>query len=155
MTHEYLLWIAALAYGAHIVEELVFDWRNWARSTLRLPAEWHEFYVFNAFVVLYGVISAIIGWKLPILSLSFLAFMIINTIFFHMVPFLKGKRFSPGLITSIVLFIPIASWCYYGAVSDNVLSANTIIISIVLGAFIMAYPIILQRLKTKSFFQQN
>ncbi len=155
MSHEYFLWIATLAYGLHIVEELLFDWRGWARGFLKLPAEWNEFYVFNAVVVLYGCVSAIIGWKCPMIALSYPAFMLINVFFFHIFPVLKSKRFSPGLLSGIVLFIPIASLSYYGAKMDHIISFNAIIISTLIAAFFMAYPIILQRLKTKPFFEQN
>lgn len=154
MSHEYFLWIATLAYGIHIIEEMLFDWRGWARGFLKIPAEWNEFYVFNAFVVLYGCISAIIGWKSPIISLSYPAFMLVNAIFFHILPVIVSKRFSPGLFTGIVLFLPIAGLAYYGAWLDNVISTQSIVFSTLIGTFLMLYPIILQKLKTKPFFQQ-
>lgn len=152
---EYFLWIAVLAYGIHIIEEMLFDWRGWARGFLKIPAEWNEFYVFNAFVILYGCISAIIGWKCPILALSFPAFMLVNAIFFHIVPVIVSKRFSPGLFTSIVVFLPIAVLCYYGAGIDHVVSTKVILFSTVLGIAIMLYPILLQKLKTRPFFSQQ
>jgi hypothetical protein len=155
MSHEYFLWIATLAYGLHIVEELLFDWRGWSRGYLKMQTEWNEFYVFNVVVVLYGCVSAIIGWKCPMFALSYPAFMLINVVFFHIFPVLKSKRFSPGVLTGVLLFIPIASLSYYSASIDHVISSNAIIISTLVAAFIMAYPIILQRLKTKPFFQQN
>lgn len=154
MSHEYFLWIATLAYGLHIIEEMLFDWRGWARGFLKLPAEWNEFYVFNAFVILYGCISAIIGWKYPIISLSFPAFMLVNAIFFHLLPVMVSRRFSPGLFTALVLFVPIAGLTYYGASIDNVISIKSISISTLFGVIIMAYPIALQKLKTKPFFRQ-
>ncbi|MBP2645121.1 MAG: hypothetical protein H6Q75_561 [Firmicutes bacterium] len=154
MSHEYILWIATLAYGLHIVEEMLFGWRAWARSFLKIPAEWNEFYVFNAVVILYGCVSAIVGWKCPALALSYPAFMIINLVFFHIIPTLKSGKFSPGLITAIVLFAPIATWAYYGASVDNIISNQSIAISTLIGILFMAYPIILQKLKTKPFFQQ-
>ncbi|HBE76909.1 MAG TPA: HXXEE domain-containing protein [Firmicutes bacterium] len=155
MSHEYFLWIATLAYGLHIVEELLFDWKGWARGFLKLPAEWNEFYVFNGVVILYGCVSAIIGWKCPMIALSYPAFMLINVFFFHIFPVLKSKRFSPGLLSGIGLFIPIASLTYYGAGMDHVISSKVLIISTLFAAFVMAYPIIFQRLKIKAFFRQN
>ncbi|AGF55584.1 HXXEE domain-containing protein [Clostridium saccharoperbutylacetonicum] len=156
MVHEYFLWIATLAYGLHIVEEMVLDWRGWARGFLKLPAEWNEFYVFNAVVILYGCISAIIGWKCPMIALSYPALMLINTVFFHLLPVLKSGRFSPGLFTALILFVPIAALTYYGASVDDVISIKSIVFSTVFGIIFMAYPITLQILKTKPFFlQQN
>lgn len=155
MSHEYFLWIATLAYGVHIVEEMLFNWRGWARGYLNLPAEWNEFYVFNAIVVLYGCVSAVIGWKCPMLALSYPAFMLVNAVFFHLIPTLRSGRFSPGLITALLLFIPIASLTYYGASIDQVISVKSVAYSTLIGIIFMAYPIILQKLKTKPFFQQS
>jgi hypothetical protein len=154
MTHEYFLWIATLAYGLHINEELLFNWRGWARGFLKLPAELNEFYVFNAFVVLFGAISAIIGWKCPALALAFPAFMLINAVFFHIFPVIIGRRFSPGLFTAIILFLPIAPLSYYGAFLDQSLKKNDIIISFVIGTLIMLSPIIIQKTKNRPFFRQ-
>ncbi len=39
MTLATLAWLAMAAYAAHILEEYTFDWRNWARAVLGLPAE--------------------------------------------------------------------------------------------------------------------
>jgi hypothetical protein len=108
----------------------------------------------NAVVVLFGCISAIIGWKCPAIALAYPAFMLINTIFFHVLPVLKSRRFFSGLLTALLLFIPVASLVYYGAGIDRVISIKSITFSIIIGIFFMAYPIILQKLKTKPFFQQ-
>ena len=153
MSHEYFLWIATLAYGLHIIEEMVLDWRSWARGFMKLPAEWSEFYVVNAVVILFGCVSAIIGWKCPMIALSFPALMLVNTVF-HLVPVIKSRRFSPGLFTALVLFAPIAALTYYGASIDHVISIKSIAFSTLFGVMFMAYPITLQILKTKPFFRQ-
>lgn len=155
MTYEYVLWFGTLAYGLHIIEETLFNWRGWARGFLKIPAEWNEFYLFNTFVVLYGCISAIIGWKCPSLALSYPAFMLINAIFFHLIPVVVSKRFSPGLITSIAIFLPVSFAIYYGAWMDNAISGQNLVLSTIIAILIMMYPIVLQKLKNKKFFQQE
>jgi hypothetical protein len=154
MSHEYILWIATFVYGLHIMEEHALDWRGWARGVMKMPAEWSEFYVVNAVVILYGSVASCIGWRCPSVALSFPALMLINTIF-HFIPVLKTRRFSPGLFTAILLFIPIGGMVYYDAVLDHVLSMWTIIFSTIIGVLFMAYPLTLQKLKTKSFFRQQ
>jgi len=151
---SYFLWLSTLVYGLHIVEEMLFDWRGWARGFLRIPAEWNEFYVFNAFVVLYGSICAIIGWDCPALALSFPAFMLINALLFHVIPTIVSRRFSPGTLTAVVLFLPVAILAYKSAMSVRVISPNTLILSALIGACIMFYPIVLQKLKLKACFKQ-
>jgi hypothetical protein len=34
-----------------LLEEFVFDWRNWARAVIGLPVEWRDFYITNSVVV--------------------------------------------------------------------------------------------------------
>jgi hypothetical protein len=155
MNHEIWLWVATAAYGLHALEEFMLDWKDWANNVLKLPVDWPIFYVVNALVVVLGIIASIIGWRLPALSLAFPALMLINAVFFHILPFVVKKKFSPGLISAVVLFLPIGTWLFYGADKDGVLTTTTAIIAVVLGAGLMAYPIILLKVKDKPFFRQG
>lgn len=47
MTLTDLIWLSTACYGLHILEEYQLDWRGWARTALRLPVEWSDFYVFG------------------------------------------------------------------------------------------------------------
>jgi hypothetical protein len=87
--------------------------------------------------------------------LAFPALMLINAVFFHILPFVVKKKFSPGLISAVVLFLPLGTWLFYGANRDGVLTTTTAIIAVALGAGLMAYPIILLKLKDKPFFKQG
>ena len=153
MNHEIWLWVATAAYGLHALEEFMLDWKTWANKVLKLPVDWPTFYVVNSLVVVLGIIAAAIGWRLPALSLAFPALMLINAVFFHMLPFVVKKKFSPGLISAVCLFLPLGSWLFYGASRDGVLTTTAAIIAFALGAGLMAYPIILLKLKDKPFFQ--
>ena len=53
-----LLWLCVAAYGIHVLEEYMFNWRAWARHVLKLPAEWNDFYITNALVIVLGIVSA-------------------------------------------------------------------------------------------------
>jgi len=155
MNHEIWLWVATAAYGLHALEEFMLDWKDWANNVLKLPVDWPIFYVVNALVVVLGIIASAIGWRLPALSLAFPALMLINAVFFHILPFIVTKKFSPGLISAVVLFLPIGSWLFYGADKDGVLTTTIAIIAVALGAGLMAYPIILLKVKDKPFFKQG
>ena len=155
MNHEIWLWVATAAYGLHALEEFMLDWKDWANNVLKLPVDWPIFYVVNALVVVLGIIASTIGWRLPALSLAFPALMLINAVFFHILPFIVKKKFSPGLISAVVLFLPIGTWLFYGADKDGVLTTTTAIIAVALGAGLMAYPIILLKVKDKPFFRQG
>ena len=53
-------------------------------------------------------VAAIVAPRWPTLALGFAGLMLINATFFHVAPFLWTRgRFSPGLITAVVLFLPL------------------------------------------------
>jgi len=156
MTHIYILWIATFAYAIHIVEEFTFDWKNWALNVLKLPVSWAHFAVVNGIVIVLGASCAEVGWSCPGYALSFPALMLINATFFHVMPFVGTKgRFSPGLGTAVLLFYPIALWSFYGAYLDGVLSVANVIIAFVLGALLMASPIVMLKLRLRPYFNQE
>jgi hypothetical protein len=153
MTLQTLAWLSMAAYAAHVMEEFTFDWRNWARAVIKLPVEWSDFYVTNAVVISLGIAQAELAPTLPLAPLMFASLMLINAVFFHILPFIRmGGRFSPGLVTAILLFFPagIAVWREAGVVVDW----TTITLAILGGAALMAYPIIMLNLRDKPYFRQ-
>ena len=155
MTHEHVLWIATAAYGFHMVEETVYNWHGWVRRVLKLQAEWSEFYMVNGVVFVLGLSCAMVGWRLPAFALAFPAFMLVNAILFHILPTIVTRIFSPGVITAVVLFLPVGTWAYWGALRDGVLDTAAIVVSGVLGFILMLFPIVLQMTKRKPFFRQD
>jgi len=148
-THAFVLWLMLFAYALHILEEHTLNWLGWARSTLRLDLNWTDFYVTNAVVVVSGICTAIIGWRLPEVSLTFPALALVNALLFHIGPTLVRRRFSPGTITAVLLFLPVGIWSYYGAYLDGALTIQIGVVSALGGAVLMAYPIVLLRLKRR------
>ena len=147
-----LMWLCLSAYGLHVLEEFVFDWRNWARKVLHLPAEWGDFYITNSLVIVIGIVAAEIAPVLPAVALGFPALMLINAACFHVAPFaLMRGRFSPGLITPVLLFFPLA----IAAFSAAAVGIKAITLAFGVGALLMAIPIIFLKLKTKPYFDQT
>jgi hypothetical protein len=152
MSHEHYLWIAVAAYCLHILEEYELNWRDWAQNVLRLPVEWGSFYVVNALVVVLGVCCAAVGWRETWFGLAFPALMLVNATLFHVLPTVTTRVYSPGLASALALFYPVAGWAYYGAWVDGTLTAKAAIISGVLGAGLMATPIVLLKIKGRKAF---
>jgi hypothetical protein len=137
-TGEFVFFVLVLAYGWHILEEFNYNWKDWAGQTFGFDTNWAHFYVVNSFVIIFGFSAGIIGWKLPDVSLMFPAFALTNAIFFHILPLIMSRRFSPGLFTGVVLFIPVSLWIYWSAYIDGVLTIQGTVISLIGGASIMA-----------------
>ena len=155
MTLTALLWLATGCYAIHMLEEYQLDWRDWAREALGLPVEWSDFYVTNAIVVVLGIVAAnLTAW--PGIALGFAALMLINATFFHVLPMIVMRgRYSPGVFTAVVLFYPAGIACYWRAAADGTLTASALLGSIMIGALLIASPIVLLRIKDKSYFRQT
>jgi len=155
MTLTELSWLALAAYTLHILEEFSLDWRDWARAVIGLPVEWSDFYLTNAAVVVLGIVQAQLAATLPLIPLSFAALMLINATFFHVAPVVLTRgRFSPGLATAVALFYPVAGAIYLRAAADGV-GTGMMLASVAIGAALMAYPIVLLRLRGEGYFRQT
>jgi hypothetical protein len=149
-----LIWLATASYALHILEEYQLNWRDWARAVIKLPVEWSDFYVLNSLVVVFGIVAANLAASSPGIALAFPAVMLVNATVFHVLPTLQTDgRFSPGLISAVVLFYPVATACYWHAARDGVGPA-ALIGSLVLGAVLMACPIVLLKIKNRPYFRQ-
>src|SRR5580765_783461 len=155
MTSEYVLWITLAAYGLHILEEYELNWRDWARNVLKLPVDWNSFYVVNSLVVVLGGCCAMVGWRRPEFVLSFPAVMLTNATFFHVLPVLATRIFSPGVVTAVALFYPVGGWAFYAAWTDNALNVQVAIVSAILGATLMACPVVLLKIRHFSVFRYD
>jgi hypothetical protein len=68
---------------------------------------------------------------------------------------LTRGRFSPGLITAVVLFYPIGIACYWRASHGGTLRMRALVGSLVLGALLMAMPVVLLKIKNIRYFRQD
>jgi hypothetical protein len=151
-----LIWLATASYALHILEEYQLNWRDWARSVIGLPVEWSDFYVVNSLVIVLGIVAANVAASWPGIALALPALMLINATFFHVLPVIRtGGRFSPGLFTAILLFYPVGLSCYWRAHADGALGAVSLIGSLVLGALLMASPVMLLKIKDRRYFRQD
>ncbi len=89
---------------------------------------------------------------LPAIALSFPALMLINATFFHVAPFVWTRgRFSPGLITAVLLFFPLG----IRAIQTSGVNSKGFALAFGIGAVLMATPIIFLKLKAKPYFDQT
>lgn len=151
-----LAWLALAAYAAHILEEYSLDWRNWARAVIGLPVEWADFYVTNAVVVVLGIAQAELAPTFALGPLTYAALMLINATFFHVLPFVRTKgRYSPGLTTAVVFFYPLGIAMFAQAHAEGRLSYGIALAAVVAGALLMAFPVVLLKIKSRPYFRQT
>jgi hypothetical protein len=142
-TGERGLWVLAGASGLHVAEEYILDWRSWAGGLSGLNLTWELFWIGNGAFLLFAVVAATIGWRHVTISLSLPSLTLINGVFFHIGPTLVLGRISPGVITSVALYVPIGTWVLWRARREGVLSARVLATSFALGTAIMVLPFLL------------
>ena len=81
---------------------------------------------------------AMVGWKAAGFSLGLAALALINAIGFHVLPSLRAGAPNPGLFTAAALYVPIGIWAYVAASSDDRLSFGAFVLSVLVGATVMA-----------------
>jgi hypothetical protein len=153
MSHlQIMLWLCVAAYGMHVLEEFVFDWRNWSQQVLHLPTRWEDFYITNCLVIVVGIVAVEIAPEYPSVALGFPALMLINATFMHVFPFLRKKgRFSPGLITAVLCFWPLGTYTMLA----TELNVRVVVTAFAVGAALLATPIGFLLLKNRPYFDQT
>jgi hypothetical protein len=150
MSLTILAWLAVGAYALHILEEHILGWFTWARKPMNLSMEWSTYTTIEIVLLVLGAIAAMLAPALPVLALAFIALLLINVTFFHLVPmFISGGQFSPGAISGVLLFYPIGYFAYAG----GGLSAAVLLWSIVIGAAVILWPVLLLKLKSQPYFR--
>ena len=153
MNLNLIFWIAFVAYALHIIEEFTYDWKTWAQKNLKFDINWNTFYVTNIIVLFIGIACAEVGWAHPTFSLIFPALMLSNALFFHILPYIRSeKKFSPGMITALFLFLPIGITCFHTAVNLRV-QTRSLFIAAGAGVLLMAFPVFLIKTKNLDFFK--
>jgi hypothetical protein len=148
-----VLWILVAASALHVVEEHALGWQGWAAGWLGdrfgVKPTWMDFWPTNGFLIVIGISAAAVGWRAPGFALALPAALLINAVFFHVLPSLTARRPNPGLFTAVSLYLPIGVWAYAAAGDDGVLDAGTLVLSLVLGAAVMASVIVILALKAR------
>lgn len=111
--------------------------------------EWTEFFVANFAVIILGICCSVVGFSCPVFAYLFVGLATVNALVAHIGTTIIKRKFSPGVITSIVLFLPICTWAYIVAHQKGILTVPFILISLVGGFIIMSFPIVLQLIKLK------
>jgi hypothetical protein len=151
MSLTVLAWLAVAAYALHVVEEHILGWYDWARKTMNISLSWEQYVITEVAILILGVTAAMLGGTAygPTLIVAFATLLLINAIFFHLLPMLANAgKFSPGMISGIFLFLPLA-WTVY---KTQTLSQNDLVWAVVLGILLILWPMFLLKLRTMPYF---
>lgn len=143
--HQWVLWILVAASALHVVEEHALGWQGWASETFGrifgVRPSWADFWATNAALIVFGVAAAMVGWRAAGFSLALPALCLINAVGFHILPSVRAGAPNPGVFTATLLYVPIGIWAYVAASADGRLSFGAFVLSVAIGALVMASAI--------------
>lgn len=96
--------------------------------------------VINGLQLLLCFIAILVGRSLLAFSMSVAALLFINA-FAHIMGSLRAKGYAPGVITGVLLYLPLSIYAYYLFVSSGQLTPSEVIATGVLGLVYQAVPI--------------
>jgi hypothetical protein len=96
-------------------------------------------FVFNALFILLSCIGAIVGDDIPVVSLSIANLFLINGLI-HLISSIRAGSYTPGMITALLLFFPLAGLSYYVLLTTSFISFREIVIAALLGVTYQIAP---------------
>lgn len=144
-SHSWVLWVGVIAVVLHVTEEYSFGWVAWANEKVAprfgVTIRETDFMLGSVGMLFIAMAGAAIGWWAPAVSLAVPALFVLNAIFFHMLPSARDERLTPGTLSAVFIYLPVAAWMFWAAGTDDRLNFGTFVLAFVLGAVIMAYPL--------------
>jgi hypothetical protein len=93
----------------------------------------------NALQLLLCAIGIVVGTDLLVLSMSVAGLLAINGVV-HIGASLRARRYAPGLVTGLLLYLPLSGYAYVGFVAGGRMDAGTVVATVALGLLYQAVP---------------
>ncbi len=142
----YLVIFFCFAITLHNIEEAIWL-PKWSQQSSRFqkPVTSTEFHFAVIFITILAYLSAFSFLYMPEsdftkwIFIGFLGSMIFNAIFPHLVATILMKKYAPGLLTGLLLNLPINSLVIYQMFSKNLIIWKELVIStFVVGIILLA-----------------
>jgi len=140
---DWVFWAMVGAAVVHVGEEYFFGFIDFSRDMgWRFTAgmDLVAFIVVDALFILLCVAGALMGMDQPFFSLSIAALFLINTVM-HLVPMAMVRRYSPGSVSALFLYVPLAIYAFYVVDEAGKLTALTVLGAFLLSFLWLAFPI--------------
>ena len=144
VSHSWIFWAPLVAASLHILEEFVWpggflDWYRRYRPAIAASITPRLILVVNGILLLACNAAALLG-PTPrgvALWLTVVAILLTN-VGFHVVAVMRTGVYSPGVITAVVLYLPLAIYGFSYFLRHGLASIGTAVLALVVG---IAYPI--------------
>jgi hypothetical protein len=127
----------------HVGEEFFWNWVSWANQFVK-GVTLSQFIFWNTLFLLLCILG--VFSSSPTFKLSLASLMLFNVLV-HLVPTMVRRQYSPGLVSALLLYIPLGIYSYFSAINNSLASSNQIIVSVPLGAIWMLIPFLYQTIR--------
>ena len=141
---NWIFWALVGAAAIHVVEEFVYP-----GGFLDSMRDFHPEFapsvtvrfavIINSLFLLLCVAGAIVASRSLVLSLSVASLLFLNALM-HIVGVVKAREYMPGVISGVVLYLPLSLYAYYLSVGSGQLSLLGSVTSGLLGVLYQAIP---------------
>lgn len=139
---HFIFWLPFICVVLHIFEEFV-----WPSGFLA----WHRIYqpeiatsitprfavIGNVILLIAAIMLGIMGpaWSRSLSLWLILAALVAgNAAFFHIMGALRTRRYSPGIVTGVLLYLPLCVWGYWHFIGNHEASIQFALVSFAIGA---------------------
>ena len=168
----WLWWAPLIAVTLHMAEEFVLpgwfgDWDRAYRPAVRGSITPQLHLIVNALLIalcgsvgLAGVgaggttmgpihVSSVVPPGLSAASWVALAALLFSNAAFHLIGTIQSKRYSPGVVTGVLVYMPLALFCGWHFLHGGAISSMTALAAIILGASCHLWASIVHRLRAR------
>ena len=96
--------------------------------------------IINGLQLLLCVVAIAVGRNALVFSMSVAGLLFINSLM-HIMGCIRVKGYAPGVVTGILLYLPLSLYAYYLFISSGQLTLNAVIVTGLLGLVYQAIPI--------------
>ena len=131
-----LLWLFVPAYGVHLVEEWFAGFPAWLATVVGRPLPATAFLTINAVAMVLAVLgirAAVRAERYGWIAIAIATVFLINTAS-HLAGSLVTRTYSPGLLSAVILYVPLALVVLVRAVDQA--SRKQVLQGVVAGALI-------------------
>jgi hypothetical protein len=126
----------------HIVEEYLGDWVGSVQQYIP-GVTWTQFIVLNAAFLVLCVAGATVSVAHLTFALS-VASLVLSNAAIHIVGTLFLGQYSPGILSSVLLYIPLGLYAFRVAAGSGQMSTGAYARAVLLGVLWMAAPLAFQ-----------
>ncbi len=132
--HAIFLILVSLVFAGliHVAEETKKGFIPWFKEFTGFPISVTEDIAVNIIFLIELEIGALVSNTYPVFSLGAVGFVFIN-FWFHAVGTIKLRKYSPGLISAALLYLPLSLLAYYLMLSTGTVTLLGLTYSVVIS----------------------